>query len=319
MLKKLSFGFVADPLDSFDREAETTLFLMREVARLGGSIFVCEAKDLFLKQNEVWGRVKKIEMTENKHCFYRILKETPLNLKTLDCLFLRKDPPFDMAYLKHLWLLEKLEKKVLMVNRPSAIIRFNEKLSSLDFPFAPNTLVSSCAAQILEWSRKFSKGIVLKPLNLSGGLGICWFKKTDIGHRTSDIEKKIKQMTADETEPVIAQEYLSAAKIGDKRILLWDGKILGGFLRIPRAGEFRANLHQGGHFVKTVLTSYDKKIATWVGKWAKKEGLYFVGLDVIGRHLTEINVTSPMGIREVNVLYGLQVERNIIGALVKRI
>ena len=297
MPQKRSFGFVADSPDHFDREAETTLFLIREIERLGHSVFLCEPKDLFLKQNEVWAK--------------------GINLKSLDCLFLRKDPPFDLAYLHHLYLLVKLEGEVLMINEPSAILEFNEKLSTLDFPFSPKTLVSANMRQICDWARSQKNGVVLKPLHLSGGTNIHWIKRSAVSNQRS--AKILKQMTANGLEPIICQEYLMAAKKGDKRILVWDGKILGGFLRKPKPGEFRANLHQGGRFVACELTARDKKIAHKVGKWAKAKGLYFVGLDVIGEHLTEINVTSPMGIREVNVLYGECVEKEIIHSILKRI
>lgn len=287
MPKKRVFGFVCDPYKHFDLEAETTLFLMREVERRGHTVFFCEPKDLFLKQNEVWAK--------------------NLNLKKLDCLFLRKDPPFDLAYLHHLYLLAKLRGKVLMVNDPLAIMEHNEKLSALNFPFAPKTLVSSDRLQIADWARCQKKGVILKPLHLSGGRGIKWIKRSSVRGPWSMVHG-----------PNICQEYLPAAKKGDKRILMWNGKILGAFLRVPKRGEFRANLHQGGKFVATTLTPREIKIAATVGRWAKKQGLYFIGLDVIGGYLTEINMTSVMGIREVNVLYGKQVEKTIIDSILRK-
>lgn len=295
MSKRKIFGFVTDPPETFDREAETTLFLMREIGRRGHTVFACTIGDLYLKQNEVWAG--------------------SFPLHKLGCLFLRKDPPFDMPYLKHLYLLQKLEGRVFMINKPSAILRHNEKLAALDFPFAPKTFVGAKTKEILKWGRKFSQGIVVKPLNQGGGRGIHWIKRSAVSDQRS--VQIIRKMTASGMEPIIAQEYLPAAKKGDKRILLWNGRVLGVFLRVPRPGEFRANLHQGGRFVATTLTPRDRKIAEKVGQWAKKEGLYFVGLDVIGKHLTEINVTSPMGIREVNTLYGLQVECDMIGNVLR--
>lgn len=273
----MRFGFVADPAAHFDLEAETTLFLIREIKRRGHSVFLCEPKDLFLKQNEVWAK--------------------GIPLKTLDCLFLRKDPPFDIDYLHHLYLLMKLEGKVLMINKPSAILQHDEKLSALNFPFVPKTLVSADRVQISKWGKQFRNGIVVKPIGEGGGRGI-----------TRKPPKKGGPL-------VICQEFLAAAKKGDKRILIWNGKILGAFLRVPKKGEFRANLHQGGRYVPCILTAREKKIAATVGLWAKKQGLYFVGLDVIGGYLTEINVTSPMGIREVNTLYNKKVEVGMIDSI----
>lgn len=311
MPKNKAFGFVADPLDRFDREAESTLFLMREIARHGHSLFVCEPKDLFLKQGEVYSVVKQIVLTTHKHRFYRILRQAPLALSALDCLFLRKDPPFDLAYLHHLYLLSKLEKKVLMINAPSAILKHNEKLSALQFPFAPKTWVGSRFDLFQEWAGEFVNGVVLKPLHSSGGSGVHWLKKSKLQKPKS--KKIFRKLTQNEIRPILAQEFLPAVSKGDKRIILWNGKCLGAFIRKPtRRGEFRANLHLGGRFEATVLTANDRRILKKVGPWSQREGLYFVGLDVIGSRLSEINVTSPMGLRELNVLYGLRTEEKIV-------
>ncbi|MDZ4224334.1 MAG: glutathione synthase, partial [bacterium] len=169
--------------------------------------------------------------------------------------------------------------------------------------------------QIADWARRQKQGVVLKPLNLSGGRGIRRIKRSSVfGSCLSG-----RQVRFSVKGPVICQEFLAAAKKGDKRILIWNGNILGAFLRVPKAGEFRANLHQGGKFVATMLTPREIKIAKTVGRWAKKQGLYFIGLDVIGGFLTEINMTSVMGIREVNVLYGKQVEKKIVGDILRRV
>lgn len=309
MSKSYSFGFVCNPLDNFNREAETSLFLMREIAARGHSLFVCEPKDLFLKQKEVWGVMKNIAMTGLKKRFYKVLREAPLHLKTLDALFIRTDPPFDMAYLNQLLLLRNLEKEILMINSPDALLRYNEKLAALEFPFCPRTLVSARVDLLSDWSRQFKRGAVVKPLNEAGGRGIVWMKKPD--------KKHLKKMTASETVPIQAQEYLPDAKKGDHRILLWNGKTVGAFARKPRKGEFRANLHLGGTFAKHSLTARDEKITKEIAVWSKREGLLFVGFDMIGRHLTEINITSPMGIREVNEAHGLQIEKEIINDLLR--
>lgn len=314
MPKKYIFGFVADPLDSFDREAETSLFLMREIEKRGHRLVVCEKKDIFLKQNEVCGVVKHIELTNHHHSFYRILKEEPFAFKTLDILFLRKDPPFDLQYLHHLYLLSKLEGEVLMINAPSSILRYNEKLTALNFPFAPKTWVGSNLKHFSEWARGFKKGVVVKPLHEGGGRGIHWF------HKISGREEKLfRKMTHKETSQVIVQEYRPEIRGGDRRILIWDGEILGAFVRKPKKGEFRANLHMGGHFEACSLTAHQKRVSKIVGKWAKKQELYFVGCDLIGPFLTEINVTSPMGIREVNTLYNKKIEIEIIDSVLNKL
>lgn len=284
MPQQKTFGFIADPPANFDPDAETTLFLMREVERRGHKALLCEMKDLFLKQGECWG----------------VFGKRKINLKKLTAIFLRKDPPFNQNYLSHLWLLSQVEGKVCMINEPSAILKHNEKLSPLNFPYSPKTWVGSRADLLQEWAKPFQEGIVLKPLNDAGGRGVRWLKPNQI--------RAVKL-----SEPMLAQEYLSAAKNGDLRVMIWNGNILGSFRRIPKKGEFRANLHMGGDFVAHRITRTQEKIAKEIGKWCKRVGLYFVGLDLIGNQVTEINVTSPMGIREVNVLYGVQIERKIIG------
>lgn len=303
--KKFSFGFISDPLDNFNREAETTLFLMREIGRRGHDILVCEPRHLFLKQREVWGAVRQIEMTAHPHCFYRIVKEAPQNLAKLDCLLLRKDPPFDQEYLYHLWLLSFLEDKVQTINPPSALLKHNEKLSILNFPFIPASWVGSDPEELKRWAKGFKEGIVVKPLNNAGGREVRWLKNL------SEINL---------TQTIMAQEYLPAIAQGDKRVMLWRGENLGAFVRRPtKPGEFRANLHLGGKFEKTELTPKEREITQEIALWSKKEKLHFVGLDMIGEKLTEINITSPMGIRELNVLYGWHVEKIIVDDLVKRL
>ncbi len=196
-----------------------------------------------------------------------------------------------------------------MINPPSAILKHNEKLSALNFPFAPKTWVGSNLDSLKKWAKQFKKGIVIKPLNSSGGRGVHWIKRLEIGLRTMDYGLRTGQ-------PILAQEFLPAVRNGDKRILLWDGKILGAFLRRPtKKGEFRANLHLGGKFEACTLTTKEKERVKKVAAWCKKENLYFVGLDMIGGYIAEINVTSPMGIRELNALYGVQTEKIIIDDL----
>lgn len=317
MPKKFSFGFVCDPLDGFNREAETTLFWMKELDRLGHSLFVFESKNLFLKQKEVWGQAKQITMTGHPNCFYRTFKEAPKNMATLDCLFLRKDPPFDLAYFHHLLLLSKVENKVLCINSPMALLKHNEKLAALDFPFTPKTYVGSQIEEIIAWGEKQKGGVVIKPLNDAGGRDVYRLNPKDLNRWLT--KRLLRRLTWDETSPILVQEFLPATQKGDKRILLWMGKVLGQFLRIPKAGEFRANLHLGGSFHKCSLTVTDRKVIRALGPWSMKEKLYFAGFDMIGNHLTEINVTSPMGIREVNQLYGKKIEQIMIRDILKRL
>ncbi|MDO8494067.1 MAG: glutathione synthase [Deltaproteobacteria bacterium] len=310
MSQKKSFGFITDPLENFNREAETSLFIMRELFRRGHAIYSLEPKDLFLKQNDLWAATKRISLTDDPQNFYKIEEEKNLLVESLDILFLRKDPPFDLNYLYHLLFLLPLEQKVKMINAPSALLKYNEKLCALAFPFSPQTWTGSRLDLFCSWAAGFAEGVVVKTLNEAGGRDVYRVAKSEL--KTAKTEAIVKKISDGEQRPFMAQEFLPAIKNGDKRILLWDEKILGAFVRKPKEGEFRANLHLGGEFSACELTKRDLEIAAKVGAWAKKEKLPFVGFDLIGDYLTEINITSPMGIREINALYGKQIEKEIV-------
>lgn len=315
MPKKRLFGFISDPLTHFKPLMDNTLCYMKEVQRLGHDFLVCQPKDLFMKQNELWGTFTEIELTGKIPDFFSVIGQKKLPLKKFDALFLRKDPPVDMYYLHHLYLLMKLEGEVLMVNKPSAILRFNEKLSALSFPFSPKTLVSFNADQIVEWAKKQKRGVVVKPLSDGSGRGVIKIKKSKVKNQNSG--KILKEMTGDGRFMVVCQEFLPQISVGDQRIVLWNGKILTHFIRKPKPGNFLANTAAGGQLLPFPLGAREKKIAETVGAWAKKEGLYIVGLDVIRPYLTEINVTSPAGVQQGNSVYGKQFERIIINDVLK--
>jgi glutathione synthase len=227
---------------------------------------------------------------------------------------MRQDPPFDMAYITATHLLEHVSGKVLVVNDPAAVRNAPEKLFATHFPgIMPPTLVSSDRGAILAFRQKH-RDIILKPLFGNGGAGV--FRVTP---KDENFNALLESFAVQYREPIVVQRYLPAVRKGDKRIILIDGEPMGAVLRVPAKGEARANLHVGGKAVKTKLTRREREICAAIGPTLKKQGLIFVGIDVIGDYLTEINVTSPTGIQEINRLDGTTLEKNVWDAIEKRL
>jgi len=281
---------------------------MKEVCHQKAECFAIELKDLLLEKNRLFANTKQILVTKKQKRFsYKILKERTIDLSTLDVIFLRKDPPVDTTFFDHLSLLEMISSKTFFINHPSGIKHVNEKLITLEFPdLVPPTLVSQSKNVLAKFIKKHRQAI-LKPLNLSGGQEIIKITSHD-----PSLLSLLEIQTKKETRFVMAQKFIPQAKSGDKRILILDGEILGAFLRRPSQKDFRGNLHSGAKITKTTVTKRDEKILETVLPKLKALGLFFAGIDIIGPYLTEINVTSPMGIREINALFSSQCEKKVI-------
>ncbi len=305
--------FVSDPIGNFHPEAETTSFLMAEAAARGLAVWQATPEDLYFDSKTVKAKARELAIAREEGRFrFSVIREVELALDAVQWVFLRKDPPVDMAYIAQLQLLSLLERErgPVLVNRPSGILCANEKLAALRFPgIFPETAVTADRQVFLNFLAAHRE-IILKPLYRSGGEGV---------HRVRSGDAAAASIFASETEalrvPVMLQRYLPEAESGDKRILLWDGEILGAFLRVPKPGDFRGNMHQGARWEKAVLGPRDRDIVHTLAPWLREQGLIFVGLDVIGEYVTEVNVTSPMGIREINGLYGLSVEKHCLDRL----
>jgi len=309
-----SFGFIIDPIDGFDPERETTLFLMHEAQKRKYKILTFTLSDLFYQSGSVFGKAKEIKVEKpspskrNRKPFYNIIRESTVDLTSLNAIFLRKDPPTDLNYFHHLYLLETIQDRVPMINSPRGILKVQEKIYPLRFEkYIPQTCITKKLSVILEFIKTCPSGVVLKPLNSSGGRGVFSFRGID-----SNLAVAVETLTHEGKEDIICQEYLPQVSKGDKRVMLLNGEILGYFLRVPQKGDHRANLHSGGNLTACQLSKKEKMIALEVGEVLKKEGLTFVGLDMIGEKLTEINVTSPMGLREINLTMGGQSEKKVI-------
>jgi glutathione synthase len=238
-----------------------------------------------------------------------------MDLAALDATLVRKDPPFDDAYYFATLLLERLRGRSLVVNDPRGLREANEKLYALRFPrWIPRTLVTADRSAAREFVRKVGGRAVVKPLDGHGGFGVLGLQTGD--HNMPGI---LDLHTREGTRLVLVQEYLPAVVEGDKRILVLDGEPLGGVLRVPPPGELRANLHVGGEARPTELTDAERALVADLAPALRADGLYFVGLDVIGERLTEVNVTSPTGIRQLEAFTGMRAAARVIEWLEGRV
>ena len=292
--------FILDVLSSLKSYKDTSVAIMREAAVRGHMLYVCQQHDIFLRNQIVKINAAEFNFSEgdqNKNTgWYQIGKPQEVLPKDFDAILLRKDPPFDNEYLYSTYLLELAANQgARVINNPVAVRSWNEKLSVAKFPqFAPEFLVTASSDLIRDFLAAH-KDIVIKPLDGMGGNGIFRLTESD-----PNIGVILETATKFGAQTIMAQKYLPAILQGDKRIVMINGEPLPFALaRIPKAGETRGNLAAGGTGVAQPLMPRDLEIAATIGKTLKAEGLFLVGLDVIGDYLTEINVTSPTGMVEI--------------------
>ena len=308
----LMIGVVMDPIAHIKPWKDTTLAMLLECSRRGWPLRYMNPADLFLRDGRIQARVRDLEVADDHDAWYRLGEPRELDLAELDMVLMRQDPPFDNRYLYATYLLERLEEQgVMVVNRPGAVRDCNEKLFATAFPdCAPPTVVSASAPVLRAFVAEHGD-TVLKPLDGMGGASVFHVRHGDLN--TTVI---IDTLTQDERTPVMAQRYIPEITTGDKRILMIDGEpVPAALARIPLAGEFRGNLAAGGSGEGRELTDRDREICARVGPELRRRGLWFAGLDVIGDWLTEINVTSPTCIRELDELFDI----NIAGQLFDRL
>jgi glutathione synthase len=286
---------ILDPIETLKPYKDTSLAIMREAAIRGHQLFVALQSDLFLRQEKVRLRAQLFEFSDEVS-WYQLEQSAEYAPQDFDVVLMRKDPPFDNEFLYSTYLLDlAVQQGARVLNNPASVRDWNEKLSVANFPqFAPEFLVARDNDLIREFLRSHGD-IVVKPLDGMGGASI--FRLTQLDPNISVI---LETITDYGKRTVMAQRYLPQILQGDKRIIVIDGApVPYALARIPMAGETRGNLAAGGTGVAQLLTERDVEIATTVGKALKQKGLFLVGLDVIGEHLTEINVTSPTGIVEI--------------------
>ena len=308
----MQFGMVMDPIGSIHVEKDSSFAMLLAAQRRGWTLFYLTLQDLFLKDQQVWGRMRTLEVQDDPQDWYRFTGEITQPCDRLDLLFMRKDPPVDRECLHATYLLERVAASgTLVVNHPQALRDANEKLFTLEFPdCVPPTLVSCQADPILDFLQQ-EGDLILKPLDNMGGSGIFRVRQGD--PNTNVILETLTQWGK---SFCIAQRFLPEIDQGDKRILLVAGQpVPFALARIPKAGETRGNLAAGGRGVGRTLTERDRWIAQRVGPVLLRRGIYFAGLDVIGDFLTEINITSPTCIRELDARYGLDIAGDLLNYL----
>ena len=310
----MRFVYVMDPMDRVLPDKDTTFAFLRAAQAKGHTSLHCEPRDLFVKGGDVHARVRPIRVSDTPpHATFGASES--VRVADTNAVFIRKDPPFDAMYLYVTHLLELARGKTLLINDPRGLRDANEKLYALHFAeFMPKTVVTSFEDEIFAFVKSVGGRGVIKPLDLAGGSGVMLLSPNDKNARA------IIQLLSDEGRRlVMVQEYLPAVEKGDKRILLLDGKPLGAINRVPRADDLRSNIHVGGSVEPCDITKEEQAMIAHMAPRLAKDGLVFVGLDVIGGKLTEVNVTSPTGIQEINALDGVTLERPVIDFVEQRV
>jgi glutathione synthase len=291
----LAVGIQMDPIESIDIDADSTFALALEAQARGHALFHYLPNHLVLREGRVRAKVSALSVKRERHAHYQLGTPELLDLASLDVILMRQDPPFDMSYITATHLLEHLHPQTLVVNDPVHVRNAPEKLYVTHFQqLMPPTVIASDRDQILEFRAEHGD-IIIKPLFGNGGAGVFHITRED-----ENLNALLEMFTQLYREPVIAQRYLPEIRNGDKRIILIDGEPAGAINRVPPKGEARSNLHVGGKAMPSSLSARDREICDAIGPALKEKGLIFVGIDVIGDYLTEINVTSPTGIQQID-------------------
>tara|TARA_B100000470_G_C19770508_1_gene382736 strand:+ start:495 stop:1457 length:963 start_codon:yes stop_codon:yes gene_type:complete len=311
---KLRIAIQMDPLNKLHHESDSSLILAKEAQNRGHKIFIYEPKDLTLIDNQLFANVSSLKIEKKNKYTFKKGKCCIINLSSINVLLIRQDPPFNINYITATYLLEHLSPKTLIINNPKSIRNAPEKLHVTHFKnLTPPTLISQDEIEIKKFIKKH-KNLIVKPLYEKGGKGI--FKIT---LSEKNLDKKIKNTLKKEKLPIVIQKYIPQVRQGDKRIILLDGNPVGIMKRIPTKNEIRANLSRGGRAEKTAFSTKDKFICKKLKPWLKKEGIFFSGIDIIGNYLTEINVTSPTGIVEINNLENIKIEKKFWNLVEKKL
>ena len=290
----MKIAYQMDPIEYVDIDSDSTFRLAEEAQNRGHDLYVYTPNDLTFNRGKVAAKVRSISLKRKIGDHVNFGTVELLDLSEFNVIWLRQDPPFDMGYITNTHLLDLVAKETLIVNNPFWVRNLPEKLLVLEFPdLIPDTVISRDLDEIKEFKREF-QDIIVKPLYGNGGAGIFRLKEDD--KNLTSLHELFSNMSS---EPLIAQAFLPDVRNGDKRIILVDGSPVGAINRVPKAGEIRSNMHVGGKAEPAKLSQRDREICRAIGPTLKSKGQVFVGIDVIGEYLTEINVTSPTGIQEL--------------------
>lgn len=318
----MKLAFIIDPLFKLDPGHDSSVALMEAAQALGHEVWITQAHQLSVIQGQAWAMLEQLQLIPVKliegrwiavQNWYQVSQAILMPLEEMDAIFMRTDPPVNIPYLYATYILELINpEKTLVINSPQGLREANEKMYTLQFhQVMPDTVVSQDKSIIRQFVEE-KKAAVLKPLGGKAGEGILFLEPGD-----RNFNSIIEVSTQQGREPVMVQDYLPEAQDGDKRIILLNGEPIGAVNRVPTGQEFRGNMAVGGRVEKTEITARESEICTIVGAKLREDGLYFVGLDVIGGYLTEVNVTSPTGIREIDRLSNTNLGKEVIDWLEK--
>ena len=316
----MKLAFIIDPIALLDPGHDSSVAMMEAAQQLGHQVWITESNQLSIVEGKAWGylqtvNLKPVKLVDGRYFaesnWYQVGDRSLVCLEEMDAIFMRTDPPVTVPYLYTTYILDLIDpSKTLVINSPQGLRNANEKVYALQFTSViPQTIVSQDKAVIAKFVKE-KKTAVLKPLGGKGGEGILFLSDGD-----RNFNSIVEVSTQRGREPVMVQEYLPAAKEGDKRIIMLDGKPIGAVNRVPSGNEFRGNMAVGGKAEKVDITDREKEICEVVAPQLKADQLYFVGIDVIGGYLTEVNVTSPTGIREIDRLNNVNLGKEVMGWL----
>lgn len=306
----LGVAIQMDPIEHIDITGDSSFAMALEAKRRGHTLYHYQPKDLSFQDRKVLARVRALDVRREAGNHFTLGAPELIDLSQMDVVLMRQDPPFDMSYITATHVLEHIHPKTLVVNDPAHVRNAPEKLFVTHFDnVMPPTLITNDRERILEF-RAEHEDIIVKPLFGNGGAGVFHLKPGD-----ENLNSLLELFTEMYREPVIVQRYLPEVRQGDKRVILIDGKPVGAINRIPAAGEARSNMHVGGRAEKVGLTKRDEEICEIIGPTLAEKGLIFVGIDVIGDYLTEINVTSPTGLQELGRFEGRSIEADLWDAI----
>jgi glutathione synthase len=317
MVRPLKVAVQMDPIESINIDADSTFALMLEAQARGHVLWHYEVRHMALKEgvrrpdggrriDRLFARARTVTVERTVGAHYKFGPLEPVDLGTMDVVLMRQDPPFDMAYITATHMLEHIQPGTLVVNDPAAVRNAPEKILVTHFPdLMPPTLISWDLEAIRSFRLEY-KDIIVKPLFGNGGAGVFRIKPDD-----ENLGALLEMHFARSREPLMFQRYEPAVRRGDKRIILVDGVAMGAVNRVPAEGEARSNMHVGGRPEKSPLTARDQEICDAIGPTLRDQGMIFVGIDVIGDYLTEINVTSPTGLQEIARFDGVHLEKSI--------
>lgn len=314
-MNQLSYaiGFLMDPFATLNLATDTSLLCMDELLVRGHRVFWLEQADLDLVSGVLLGRLQEVLATAP----LQLAAAEFAGLDFLDALLIRKDPPFDASYLHLTYLLDFLPGKVRCLNSPAALRNINEKLATLRWPtVAPETLVTLDAGRLEAFVRVHGR-VVVKPLDECSGRGILFFSQASPTLR-QDLEAALL-LPSGAPRYMLAQRYLPAVAAGDKRVYMLSAEPVGWVNRVPAPGKDLANIHQGASCEATTLTSSERTICAAVGQWLVTQDVLLAGLDFIGGLLTEVNVTSPSAVRQINAVNGVHLEQQLVDGILKSI